>query len=207
MPNNQLLTKEELGIWTWLVSKGIGNAMTGLSAMIGTELVVTDLRLQQYPIEKATQLLGVPENVLAGIYLTVDGDAPAHLILAHDLKVAHHLVNIQKGNNSEVNPEIGEMGKSVMAEMGNITGSYFLNALADATDMKLTHSPPEVIIDMAGATLSVALVPLMQEQEEVMVVQTTFGSFNRQIDGVFLVLPTMAFLQAIIKKCSFVRAM
>jgi len=87
-----------------------------------------------------------------------------------------------------------------MGEMGNITGSYFLNALADATDMSLTHSPPAVMIDMASAILDVALTPIMMEQDDVLVVQTTFGTTNRQMDGVFLVMPTMDFLRHVLAK-------
>jgi len=87
-----------------------------------------------------------------------------------------------------------------MGEMGNITGSYFLNALADATDMSLTHSPPAVMIDMASAILDVALTPIMMEQDDVLVVQTTFGTTNRQMDGVFLVMPTMDFLREVLAK-------
>lgn len=200
MEKTQLLTKEQLAIWTWLVSKGIGNAMRGLSAMIGNELVVTALSVNQYPVAKASQLLGGPENILVGIYLTVEGDATGHLMLVHDPKMAFQLIEIQTGIVADASTALGEMEKSVMAEMGNITGSYFLNALADATDLTLTHSPPAVMVDMASAIMDVALSPIMQEQDEVLVVQTTFGTSNKQIDGVFLVMPTMDFLTTILKK-------
>jgi hypothetical protein len=53
-----MLTKQEMAVWTWLVSKGIANAMQGLSAMINQELVVTALKVQQYPVIEAAQLLG-----------------------------------------------------------------------------------------------------------------------------------------------------
>jgi chemotaxis protein CheC len=205
MVSKPLLSKEELAVWTWLVSKGISHAMDGLSAMIGTQLSVTALSVNQYPVEKAAELLGGPESLLVGIYLSVEGDATGHLMLVHDPKVAFALIDLQTGTTSEVSMEMGEMEKSVMAEMGNITGSYFLNALADATDMTLTHSPPAVLIDMASAILGVALTPIMMEQDEVLVVQTTFGTANKQIDGAFLVMPTMEFLNAILQKSCFVR--
>jgi chemotaxis protein CheC len=205
MPSKPLLSKEELAVWTWLVSKGISHAMDGLSTMIGTQLSVTALSVNQYPVEKAAELLGGPESLLVGIYLSVEGDATGHLMLVHDPKVAFALVDLQTGTTSEVSMEMGEMEKSVMAEMGNITGSYFLNALADATDMTLTHSPPAVLIDMASAILGVALTPIMMEQDDVLVVQTTFGTANKQIDGAFLVMPTMEFLNAILQKSCFVR--
>ncbi len=205
MQTKPLLSKEELAVWTWLVSKGIGNAMRGLSIMIGQELTVTALSVTQYAVEKAAELLGGPETLLVGIYLTIDGDATGHLMLVHDPKVAFQLIDIQTGSTSNASLEMGDMERSVMAEMGNITGSYFLNALADATDMTLTHSPPAVIIDMASAILGVALTPIMMEQDEVLVVQTRFGTANRQIDGAFLVMPTMEFLRAILNKSCFVR--
>jgi len=203
MERKSLLSKEELAVWTWLVSKGINNAMSGLSAMIGTEVAVTALSVKQYPVDQATQLLGGPDTVLVGIYLSVEGDANGHLMLVHDPNVAFQLIDLQTGSNSEVSMAMGEMEKSVMAEMGNITGSYFLNALADATDMTLTHSPPEVLIDMSSAILGIALSQIMMESEEVLVVQTTFGTANKQIDGAFLVMPTMEFLRAVLKKSCF----
>ena len=202
MEKTQLLTKEQLAVWTWLVSKGISNAMRGLSAMIGSELVVTALSVNQYSVTEASKLLGGPENLLVGIYLTVEGDATGHLMLAHDPKMAFQLIELQTGITADLNSPLGEMEKSVMAEMGNITGSYFLNALADATEMTLTHSPPAVMVDMASAIMDVALTPIMQQQDEVLVVQTTFGTNNRQIDGMFLVMPTMDFLTTILKRSS-----
>ena len=202
MQQTQLLSKEDLAVWTWLVSKGIGNAMQGLSAMIGTEIVVSNLKLKQIAVKDATDLLGGPECMVVGIYLTISGDATGHLMLAHDPKIAFNLIDMQMGLPPNTTQELGEMEKSIMGEMGNITGSFFLNALADATNMTLTPSPPAVMIDMAGPILDVALTKIMQEQDEVLVVETSFGTADRHIDGTFLVMPTMEFLSAILKKQS-----
>ena len=202
MQQTQLLSKEDLAVWTWLVSKGIGNAMQGLSAMVGTEIVVSNLSLKQIAVKDATDLLGGPECMVVGIYLTISGDATGHLMLAHDPKIAFNLIDMQMGLPPDTTQHLGEMERSIMGEMGNITGSFFLNALADATNMTLTPSPPAVMIDMAGPILDVALTKIMQEQDEVLVVETSFGTADRQIDGTFLVMPTMEFLMAILKKQS-----
>jgi chemotaxis protein CheC len=198
------LSKEDLAAWTWLASKGISNAMHGLSIMIGQELTVTALSVNQYPLEQAAELLGGPEKILVGIYLTINSEAAVHLMLAYDPKVAFQLIDIQIGASSGVAFEMGEMEKSVMAELGKITGSYFLNALVDASGMTLTHSTPAVIVDTASTILGVALTHIMMEQDEVLVVQTSFGTANRQIDGAFLVMPTTAFLRAILNKSALV---
>ena len=203
MQRMQILTKDELAVWTWLVSKGIGNAMYGLSGMIGCELAVTGLSLKQIAAKDAAELLGGPENMVVGIYLTISGDATGHLMLAHDPKIAFELIDMMTGQPLNSTRHLGEMERSVMGEMGNITGSFFLNALADATNMTLTPSPPAVMIDMAGPVLDVTLTKIMQEQDEVLVVETAFGTANRQISGTFLVMPTMEFLRAILKHSFF----
>lgn len=193
------LTKNEMAIWTWLVSKGIASALAGLSQMVGQELNVTSLDLKHVPAKEATNLLGGPENLVIGIYLTVHGDAAGHLMLIHEPKIAFELIDMQMGLVSGSTRSLDEMERSVMAEMGNITGSFFLNALADATNLSLIPSPPAVLIDMAGAILGIALTEIMQEQDDIIVVKTAFGTTDREVNGTFLVMPTMSFLKTILE--------
>ncbi len=199
MEQVSLLTKDELSVWGWLVSKGINNAMQGLSGMIGAELVVTSLKMEQCSVQQAAELLGGPENTVLGIYLSVAGDATGHLMLVHDPRMAYNLIDMQMGLPCGTTQQLDEMERSIMGEMGNITGSFFLNALADATEMTLSISPPAVMVDMAGAILGIALADIMKEHDEVLVVRTTFGTANQQVDGNFLVMPTIEFLKAILK--------
>ena len=87
------------------------------------------------------------------------------------------------------------MEESVLAEMGNIVGSFFLNAMADSTSLELRVSPPAVMMDMAGAILDPILAEALMEADEALVVETTFGTKDRQINGSFLVLPSPEFLK------------
>ena len=194
-----MFTKDETAIWTWLVSRGIANSLSGLSQMVGQELSVTSLDLRQYPAKDAAMLLGGPENLVVGIYLTIFGDATGHLMLIHDPKIAFELIDIQMGLAAGTTQNLEEMERSVLGEMGNITGSFFLNALADASSLNLQPSPPAVMIDMAGAILGIALTKIMQEQDDVLVVRATFSAGSRRMDGTFMVLPTSDFMNVILK--------
>ena len=120
MPQQVMLTKDEVAIWTWLGSRGIANSLAGLSQMVRRELVLTSLDLKQFPAK-------------------------------------------------------------------------------DATNLTLAPLPPAVIVDMAGAILGIALTKIMQEQDDVRAVKTTFGTINQQITGTFLVMPTMDFLKVILR--------
>ena len=49
MQQQLILTKDEIAIWTWLVSRGIANSLSGLSQMAGQDLIVTGLDLKHFP--------------------------------------------------------------------------------------------------------------------------------------------------------------
>ncbi len=198
MQQQLMFTKDETAIWTWMVSKGITNSLSGLSEMVGQEFNVTSLDLKRYPAKDTAMLLGGPENTVIGIYLTIDGDATGHLMLIHDPKMAFQLIDLQLGLSPGSTQELGEMERSVLGEMGNITGSYFLNALADASGLNLMPSPPVIMIDMVGAILDIALTQIMQEQDDVLVIKATFSACDRQMDGTFMVLPTSDFMKVIL---------
>lgn len=199
MLQQTMFAKEEMSVWTWLVSKGISNALYGLSQMVGHEINVTSLELEQLPAKDAASLMGGPETIVVGIYLAIQGDATGHLMLIHDPKMAFALVDIQLGLPPGSTQKLEEMERSVLGEMGNITGSFFLNAIADATNLVLMPSPPAVIVDMVGAVMDIPLTFIMQKQDDVIVAKTTFSTANRQISGTFMILPTMDFLNAILK--------
>ena len=193
------LTEDDMAVWTWLVSKGIANALSGLSQMVGREITVTSLDLRQVPAKDVTGLLGAPEAIGVGIYLTIHGDATGHLLLMHDPKIAFQLIDLQLGLAPGSTQKLEEIERSVLGEMGNITGSFFLNALADSTNLTLMPSPPAVIVDMVGAIMNVPLTFIMEKQDSALVVKTTFSTDSRQMDGTFMVLPTMDFMQTILK--------
>lgn len=194
-----MLSKDEIAVWTWLVSKGIANSLSGLSHMMKQEFSVTSLDVRQLPPKDAATLLGGPENLVVGICLEIHGDASGHLILVHDTKIAFELIDMQMGLPRGTTQRLEEIERSVLEEIGNITGSFFLNALADATNLNLAPSPPVVLIDMAGAILGITLTQIMQEQDDILAIKITFRTARRQIHGIFLVMPTLDFLTVLLK--------
>ena len=199
MQEELALTKEELAVWAWLVSKGTADALSGLSQMVGQEKEITSLELKQYPAKDITSLLGGPEKIVVGIYLVVHGDANGHLMLVYDPKMAFELVDMQMGLPPGSTQVLGEMELSVLGEMGNIASGFFLTTLADSTSLILMPSPPAVMVDMLGAIIDIALAHVMLEQDDVFVVQTTFGADSRQMNGTFVVMPTIAYMRNILE--------
>ena len=196
----EILTREKMAVWTGLVSKGIYNALQGLSQMVGHQIVVTSLDLKWLPARDATGLIGGPEAVGIGIYLAIEGDATGHLLMMHDVDIAYKLIDVQLGRPLGATAQMGDMERSVLGEMGNITGSFFLNALADSANLVLMPSPPAVIVDLLRAIMSIPLASLMEKQDNALMVKATFSADSQPLDGTFMVMPTLEFMSAVLDK-------
>ena len=139
------------------------------------------------------------DNTVVGIYLTIEGDTTGHMLLLHDTKIALQLVDGQLGLPKGSTQVLDEMEYSILGEMGNITGSFFLNALADITNLVLMPSPPSVLNNTASAVVIMPLTSIMEKYENVFVLRTTFKTAeDDDINGTFIVLTTMDFMTTLL---------
>ena len=197
-----ILDEAGLKAWTELVSKGVTNALTGLADMVGKEIEISSLEARYIAIKDVSYLVGGPEQATAAIYLSVSGAAEGHMMVIYRPETAYDLIDLLLGQPSGTTTRLEEMEISVLGEMGNIVGSFFLNALADATRLDLRVSPPAVMMDMAGAILDAVLAEIMLEVDEAPVMQTSFGTKDLQIDGTFLCLPSLSLQTALLESWS-----
>ncbi len=176
-------------VWTGLVAGGITHAISGLSEMVGQPVRTTFLAPRLIPAGQVSSLVGEPEDQMVAIHIGVEGDASGHIMVAFQPQTAIDLLKLLLGTDSNFDEGLSEMEVSAMGEMGNIMGAYFLSALGDTTNIELRPTPPTVMMDMAAAVIDAAVADLMVYADDVLVVDTRFGTADKQIRGVFLVLP------------------
>jgi len=181
----------DLSRWSRLAQIGSINAITGLSEMVDQEIKVTALSLEEVSMRNASALIGEPDDMMVGIYLLFSGSASGQIMLAFQPQTAFDLVDMAMGTPPGTTRELGEMEQSVLAEAGNVVGSFFLNAVADHASLRLLPSPPVVVMDMVGSLMGTVLAEALQESESVFVIRLSFSSPDRQLEGRFLVLPTL----------------
>ena len=179
----------DLSRWTRLAQIGSINAITGLSEMVNQEIKVMALSLEEVSARNASSLIGKPDDMVVGIYLIFSGQTSGQIMLAFQPKIAFELVDMAAGIPEGSTNELGEMECSVLGEIGNIVGSFFLNAVADHSGICLSPSPPAVVMDMSGALIDSVLAEAMYESETVFVIKLSFSTPDRQLKGSFLVLP------------------
>src|SRR4030043_841052 len=174
-----------------IFGEGVNNAIEGLSQMAGREVKVVRMDIKQVHVKDIPDLFGGPEALIIAIYLEIFGKANAngHMIVVYKPEVAFGLVDLLLAQPNGTTKELTDMELSTLGEVGNIMGSFFLNYVADITGQRLKPSPPAVMMDMAGRVCEATLANILAYCDETFVVDTVFGTNDRQVSGTFVIIP------------------
>jgi chemotaxis protein CheC len=172
-----------------IVRKGMANAVTGLSQMVGKDIKISSININKVLVKDIPILFGGPQEMMVGVYLAICGNTNGHMIAIYKPQTAFDLIDMLLGQAPGSTTELTDMERSVLGEVGNIMGSFFLNHLANTSGSSLQPSPPAVLMDMAGAILEVATVSVLEQSEYTFVIETTFETSDSQVTGTFLVMP------------------
>ncbi len=181
-----------LASWTKLAKVGSTTAVTGLSQMLNKDFTITALSIEEVSIRNATKLVGANagDNVIA-IYLLFSGNTSGQILLSFAPQTAFDLVDMALGLDPNTTRGLGEMERSVLGEMGNIVGAFFLNSVADCAGLRLMPSPPSVMEDNAGSLVGSLLAEAFKGRDSIFVIKLKFHSPTKEIEGNFLVLPSV----------------
>lgn len=169
---------------------GAGNAMTALSQMLQckVDMKVPQVRLLEFA--EVGELVGGEEQLMAGVFLGMEGDITGSMMFMVEEQSARHLIQkITMGMLPE-GSEFEEMGLSAMQEVGNIITGAYLNSLSTMTNLKVFPSPPAVTVDMAGAILSVPAIQFGVYGDNILLIQSQFYD-EVKLDGYFILIPDL----------------
>ena len=172
-----------------ILKRGVSNAVSGLSQMVGKDIRIASVNLRKVLVREIPDLFGGPQELVVCVYLAICGHTNGHMIAIYQPQTAFALIDMLLGQAPGSTTELSDMERSVLGEVGNIMGSFFLNHLVNTTGKSLLPSPPAVLMDMAGAILEVATVSVLEESEYTYVIETVFETSDRQVCGTFLVMP------------------
>ncbi len=194
---------DQKAIWHNLVSGPQSNqtlnqvmwqVVSGLSEMTGQSISNQAPQVEKIPLAQVPTRVGHPESEMVGVYLAIEGGLRGQAILILSLSSALNLADLLMGEPPGTSTELGDMERSALAEIGNMTLSYFLNAtatIADAAEM-LQPSPPAVMVDMLGAILNVIVTPVGAVRDDMLIVETGFQDSAGNVHGYFWVMPDPA---------------
>ncbi|MDD2968328.1 MAG: chemotaxis protein CheC [Lachnospiraceae bacterium] len=168
---------------------GAGNATTALAQMLQCKVDMKVPQVKLLSFSDVGILMGGEEQVMAGIYLLVEGDIRGSIMFLLEYHSARNLVAKLMGMQCE-GDEFTEMEMSALKEIGNIITGAYLNSLSTLTGLTIYPSVPDLSIDMAGAILSVPAIEFGTLGDKLLLIQTQFTD-EIELDGYFILIPDM----------------
>lgn len=175
---------------------GAGNATTALSKILNKSVEMTVPFVKLVSFNEMTEIVGGADQIVASVYLRIEGDAPGSMYFMLPIENATKLVKDITNETSfsfNITP-YPEIVVSALEEVGNIVTGSYLSALSDFTNLQLSPSVPELAVDMVGAVLTHGLMPLSPLSDHAIVIDTAVIEKNddvtiERVKGHFILLP------------------
>lgn len=167
---------------------GAGNATTALAQMLGRKVDMKVPQVRLLDFNEVGAVMGGEEQIMAGIYLFVEGDITGSIMFLLREDAARELVSKLMGIPMRAEGQMTEMELSALNEIGNIITGAYLNSLSSLTNMKIFPSIPYLSIDMAGAILSVPAIEFGAIGDKILLIQSQFTD-DKVLDGYFILVP------------------
>ena len=177
-----------------MANDGIRHAAEGFSGMIGETVTVAEPDVQLVPLSQIAALIGGPEQEAVGIYLQSHGELTGQIMLVVAYETALELVDLLMGNPPGTTQTLGRMERSALQEVGNLTGSFFLNSVSRRTGHTTTPTPPAVMVDMVGAIIDIVVAVCGGVSDYVLLLKGAFVRNGRELRVNFWMIPDPAAL-------------
>ncbi|MDP4162679.1 MAG: chemotaxis protein CheC [Bacillota bacterium] len=184
---------------------GAGNAATSLSKLLNKKIEMTVPDVQVVSFDEMFEMAGGVENIVAGVFLRIEGDAPGNMFFVLPLSQAtnyiQHMIEDENFSFEKSSYMDHELALSALQELGNILAGSYLSALSDFTNLSLYPSVPAISIDMVGAIISAGLIEHSQISDYVIVIDTALNeditAEAKTMKGHFFLLPDPESFQTI----------
>lgn len=186
--NLQKVTENYYDILKEIGNIGTGNAMTALSQMLQCKVDMRVPQVRLLDFKDVGALMGGEEQIMACVMLGVEGDITGSMMFMVEKRAAKHLINKVMMGYGDAGEEFTEMEFSALQEVGNIISGAYLNSLATLTNLRITETPPQLSVDMAGAILSVPAIEFGILGDKLLLIQSQFFD-DMEIDGYFILVP------------------
>lgn len=187
------ISTTHLDILTEIGNIGAGHAATSLSVMLNKRIEMKVPKVRIISFDGMIEMAGGAENIVASVYLRIEGDAPSNLLFILPLEQANMFIQQMTGDSNFTFDKIpyNEMSLSALQELGNILAGSYLSSLSDFTGLNLQPSVPAISIDMLGAIMSYGFIELSQVSDYVIVIDTALNESGEEngVDGHFFLLP------------------
>ncbi len=189
-------------------SRAMLRAGDALGGMSGQAIRVDVPEVRRCTPDELLEMAGGPGSIVFAVYVGITGSLRGHGLLLLPPDGAHRLAAVLLQGLlgpgqlpiEELDPmAFDELETSVLAEVGNVTISAFLNEVGMHLHEPVMPTPPQTLVEILGAVLDGVLLDLVSECDQLLATRTTFTENGNVLDGALLVLPRAGSLQALLQ--------
>jgi chemotaxis protein CheC len=160
-------------------------------------IAVTLDRVHEIPLEDVCSELGVGDDPLTMVVLTIDAEVGGNLILLFDEVNGRQLAASLLGCPAPADPEWTDLEKSALTETGNILGCAYVNALTRLIGVDLVPSAPYFIQDYGASVIQQAIATRALTSDRLLLCQIGFRRGGRDLDWRVVFVPTHGMQEAL----------
>lgn len=174
---------------------GAGHAATALSTLMNKKIDMKVPSVRVVSFDEVMELAGGADNVVASVFLRIEGEAPGSMFFILPLPQAEKYIRQLTKNQTFTftDEQNNELALSALQELGNILSGSYLSSLSDFTNLSLYPSVPALSVDMVGAVISFGLLELSQVSDYAIVIDTALdeedAKLPESVKGHFFLLP------------------
>jgi chemotaxis protein CheC len=159
-------------------------------------ITVTLDEVRRVPLEEVGPALGIGDELLTMVVLSLQGELGASLILLFDEPSGRQLAASLLGREKNADPQWSELEKSALAETGNILGCAYVNALTRLIGIDLLPSAPCFLQDYGVSVLQQAVMAQAMFSDTLLLCQIGFHRQDEDLDWRVVFVPTIEMQRA-----------
>jgi chemotaxis protein CheC len=158
---------------------------------------VTLDEVRQVFLEDLHTALGIGDELLTMVVLTVGGEVGGNLILLFDEPNGRQLAASLLGRQAGTESQWSELEKSVLTETGNIFGCAYVNAITRLIGTGLMPSAPYFIQDYGASVLQQAVMTQALTSDRLLLCEIGFHRKDQLLDWRVVFVPTQGMQEAL----------
>ena len=170
-------------------SIGTGNAATALSSLLKTGVEMTVPKVEILGYNEAVDLLGHPEDMIAGVLVQMTGDVSGVMLFLMKMDFINEVLQCVLQESIDGYEQMGEMEVSAATEVGNIIISSYILSLSKLADMDISLSVPAFSVNMLGGIMTVPMAEFGYVSDKLMMITGKCIIGGRNVDSNLLLLP------------------
>ncbi len=201
-----ILTDAQCRLLRMIFDRGAEAASLALSKWLGAEVRLTISEVDLLELDRAADLLGPPDALVAACAMGLTGRLTGSILLVFEDRSGLALVNLLMHQPIGTTTSWGDLEQSAAKETTNIVGCAYVNALAahlpgarESVADELVPTPPTFLHEFAGSLLEFALMEQALELDQVLLIRSDFAGDRPglNLNWTLLFIPSRAALETL----------